>query len=552
MELSVPPGRLRDAFELEGRLVEPGRNKIVGPTGERAVEPKVMDVLCVLAERDGGVATRGELIDEVWGRTHGTDESLTRAISLLRKAVGDVDRDGLIQTVSKRGYRINGVIRLRPATQAAISVPAASRKISILILTLAIVVVSSVIVWVAQQGVDRGRAPLRADGIPIVFDILKPSMGKPLERQLASDLSRQLSASLSRGSLLRVIPQEDRGLAQPATSATLWVSGVVSAEGDRLRVGLALRDGLSGQVLWARDYDRSRSLDARAQDALGQAMAAELYNRILIASKAKLRSQSLSDLKPWQLNLLATWVPGSDEVFLHPHQSGRFWPQVRALQLDPSYAPAHATLSSGLSYDALLTPPPISDRWLASASQHAQEAAALGPFDADVLYALATYSRQIGRRDDAIGQLSRVVAVQPDHPTAALDKIYVEGLCTSRGEQSAAALEGKLAAMSDDNPIRWVILSHLADIHLAQGEYALASAEATASRRVVKSTWNGLTLAMALSATGDVAGATRVSRELKLEWPDLNWRAFASTSLPKWCLGSPPPPQLVAAATRIR
>jgi DNA-binding winged helix-turn-helix (wHTH) protein len=73
----------------------------------RHLEPKVMDVLVALWARSGEVVLRSELLDDLWGAAPlASDESLTRSISLLRKALGDSPREPTyIQTVPKRGYR---------------------------------------------------------------------------------------------------------------------------------------------------------------------------------------------------------------------------------------------------------------------------------------------------------------------------------------------------------------------------------------------------------------------------------------------------------------
>src|SRR5436190_7189427 len=111
-------------FRLRDRLVTPQRNSITGPDGETGVEPKIMAVLCVLAGEPGRVFTRAELIDLVWGTEYGADESLTRAISHLRKALGDTRSEPLvIETISKRGYRLLpsalAQADARPAAQSA-------------------------------------------------------------------------------------------------------------------------------------------------------------------------------------------------------------------------------------------------------------------------------------------------------------------------------------------------------------------------------------------------------------------------------------------------
>lgn len=80
---------------------------IRGSTGVSSLEPKVMAVLQVLVDRAPSVVGRQALIDEVWGSESGGDESLSRAVSLLRKAFGDRrGRQAHIETIPRRGYRL--------------------------------------------------------------------------------------------------------------------------------------------------------------------------------------------------------------------------------------------------------------------------------------------------------------------------------------------------------------------------------------------------------------------------------------------------------------
>src|SRR3990170_4930335 len=97
----------RGPFRLGGFLVDPQRNRLTSADGEVSLQPKAVDLLCTLAEHHGEVLPRAELIDWVWGREFGADESLTRAISQLRKAFGDNrEQPQVIETISKRGYRL--------------------------------------------------------------------------------------------------------------------------------------------------------------------------------------------------------------------------------------------------------------------------------------------------------------------------------------------------------------------------------------------------------------------------------------------------------------
>lgn len=76
-------------------------------TGERlAVEPKAFRVLLILLRNPGKLIPKQELLDAVWGDAAVTENSLARAIALLRRLLGDDARESrFIETVATVGYR---------------------------------------------------------------------------------------------------------------------------------------------------------------------------------------------------------------------------------------------------------------------------------------------------------------------------------------------------------------------------------------------------------------------------------------------------------------
>ena len=65
-----------------------------------------MRVLLALAQRNGDLVTRDELVDEVWGRPT-ADGPIDRRIASLRKAFGDREEPRqYIETLPKMGYRL--------------------------------------------------------------------------------------------------------------------------------------------------------------------------------------------------------------------------------------------------------------------------------------------------------------------------------------------------------------------------------------------------------------------------------------------------------------
>ncbi len=99
---SYPP-----PFLVDGRLVQPDLNRVTGPGGPVRVEPRVMQVLLVLARRPQTVIPREQILDEVWSDQIVGEENLTRAVSELRRIFGDDSRrPRVIETIRNHGYRL--------------------------------------------------------------------------------------------------------------------------------------------------------------------------------------------------------------------------------------------------------------------------------------------------------------------------------------------------------------------------------------------------------------------------------------------------------------
>src|SRR5512144_36787 len=89
-----------------------------------ALSPKLIDLLAHLVSRPGALATKEELLNAIWPDVSVTDNSLTRAISELRDALGDkASSPRYIQTVARRGYRFIGEVVTEAAQALAGAVP---------------------------------------------------------------------------------------------------------------------------------------------------------------------------------------------------------------------------------------------------------------------------------------------------------------------------------------------------------------------------------------------------------------------------------------------
>lgn len=91
-------------------LDQRAREATNGQTTKR-LSPRAMELLAVLAKAGGEVVRRADLLDAVWPDVHVSDESLTQAVTELRRTLGkNKDGSALIETVPKAGYRLASAV----------------------------------------------------------------------------------------------------------------------------------------------------------------------------------------------------------------------------------------------------------------------------------------------------------------------------------------------------------------------------------------------------------------------------------------------------------
>jgi DNA-binding winged helix-turn-helix (wHTH) protein len=116
---SVTLGR-EPAFHLGALEIRPATREVVGAGWRDVLEPRVMQVLVVLARAGGEVVARDDLMTACWeGRVVG-DDALNRAIARIRRIAERPDSGFALDTIRKVGYR------LAPIDYGAIAVAAES------------------------------------------------------------------------------------------------------------------------------------------------------------------------------------------------------------------------------------------------------------------------------------------------------------------------------------------------------------------------------------------------------------------------------------------
>lgn len=108
---AIPAGGSGDAICFGPFLFELPRNRLCRDGVDVYLTPKAAAVLGHLLQRPGELITKDEFLDVVWEGVSVREESLTQAISVIRRAIGDpAQSPGFIETISGEGYRFIGSV----------------------------------------------------------------------------------------------------------------------------------------------------------------------------------------------------------------------------------------------------------------------------------------------------------------------------------------------------------------------------------------------------------------------------------------------------------
>ena len=414
-------------FTLGAFRVDPSRRIIAGPQGEVTVEPKIMAVLQMLAARPGEVVSRREFIESVWATEFGGDESLTRAISQLRKIFGDANGNHrYIETVPRTGYRL----ARRPDEPPE---HAARKRKRIGVISFAVVGALAILVTAVlnsrqQTEVRLPQAPV--DRAPIVVAVLPFEItgGSRDDEPLAFGVADEILSALSRNPSLAVIAgnssfqfrgerKKDLETLGRQLNANYVVDGSLRRSAQGLRIGVHLIDTGSGLVEWSSVLTRPDhefymipgEVAAGVQTALGAEPMPPRPRRDSpdpAAYEAYLFARSLLR-QPLQSN-----IDAAIEQLEH------------AVDLDPDFSEAWSTLAITRAWlgfsegPARATPgAPIWSERMRAGRQNAYMALALDPesVDARVALALIDFREQAVSLSDTVERVQKLVVSAPNH-----------------------------------------------------------------------------------------------------------------------------------------
>jgi len=245
-----PKGRL---LSREGRVV--------------ALPPKAVDTLLFLAENAGAVVEKEEILRRVWKDAFVEDGSLTRTISLLRKALGETDQE-YVATVSKRGYR-----------------------------------------FVANVSRVTDEAPaISTDRLMLIVLPFENLSGEASQEYFSDGLTEEMITQLSRlsperlGVIARTSSMKYKGAKKSIreigqeVGVSHVLEGSVRRGAERVRITAQLIQVLDETHIWAETYERNLGDILKLQSEVAHAVAREI--RIKLTPQERRRLSSAREVSP--------------------------------------------------------------------------------------------------------------------------------------------------------------------------------------------------------------------------------------------------------------
>jgi len=316
-------------FRIGGWDVYPQQNLLKSPEQTKTLEPKVMDVLVFLAERQGEVVSRQQILDAVWREVVVGDEVVSRAVSLLRTELGDDQKNPrYLKTISKRGYSLIADVILTSSNES-ITRRTLRKPFFAIVAVLALALTYLVLV--------------ESDGAPSVAVLPFADISPNGDQQyFGNGMAVELRNELFRLDGLRVaahlFKRTDESLSEIGENldVTTIVEGSIRKNGDQVRITAQLINIADGEILWTEIYNRKLENIFAIQEEIATAVSGALGVRLGVGGVNAYRGAGTRNIEAYEEFLKAPRVFGSEVGIRH---------LKRAIELDPNYAAAWSWLS---------------------------------------------------------------------------------------------------------------------------------------------------------------------------------------------------------------
>jgi TolB-like protein/DNA-binding winged helix-turn-helix (wHTH) protein/Tfp pilus assembly protein PilF len=513
LEAAVPlPSRTFGEFELDCARYELRRK---GKT--LRLERIPMELLLLLAEKDGYVVSRQEIVERLWGKDYSVDSEhgINTAIRKIRTALReDGARPRFIQTVQGKGYRFVADERTAdvgamasseagPPAPEPVVAKAGPRRRRLAAGLISLLSMAALLVGSNFGGIrDRafgGDRPARIRSLAVLP--LANLSGDSSQDYFVDGMTDELITMLAKNSSLRVVSRTSamqyRNARRPLREIAreLGVDGIlegsVERSGSRVHMNVQLLNAASDTHVWAESYDRDLNGALSLPSELSQTIAREVNTA---AAPPEPRRRVDPEAHDAYLRGRYLWFGANDE------ESREYF--EKAIQIQPDYAPAWSGLADFYVVRAVeLAVPPqdvlaqakdaahkaveldsslpeahnslaglylFGDWNLRRADEESLRAIALNPNYAEARHLHCYVLTALNRLDEALEEQKRSTELDP------FARPWALGLALIRARQFDAAVKDlrlRAEAQPQDAAIRFI----LSDVHWQMGtwkEYA--------------------------------------------------------------------------------
>lgn len=360
----MPPSD-SEVFRIGSFILDSRARQLTQGSASVSLGSRAFDLLLALIARQGQLATKDELIAEVWQRSVVDENNLAAQISALRKVLAaDPALAGGLQTVPGRGYRLVAEVKR-----------------------------------IGGKSERRGEAHASPGEPPSLVVLPFVNLSSDIEQSyFAQGLSQTVSTDLSRISGLLVISSataatfEGKAADARQASSELRVRYVLSGSVQRIdrhvRINAQLADGRSGMQIWSDLFDGDTADLFSLQDLITGRIANSIGREIFVAAA---RDGESRDISPTSSDLFMRGIAADNR----PQSLKTLQEQevlfARAVELDPGNCEALARLSRAITLQvtqAHASPLQKLDA-LSRGAEFAERALALDPGNARAHYAVA-------------------------------------------------------------------------------------------------------------------------------------------------------------------
>ena len=311
-------------FSFENYSLDTDRRELRCGDSLVSLQPQVFDLLEYLIRNRARVASKDDLIANVWGGRIVSESALTTRINAARSAIGDTgDEQRLIRTVSRKGVRfVATVAEDRPAAAPP------------------------------PPGAGEESPPLDCADRPSIAVLPFQNMsGDPEQEYFADGMVEEIITGLSRTKWVSVTSRnstfiyKNQAIAAQDVAAKFGVryvlEGSVRKSANRVRITTQLIDAKADVHLWADQYDRVIEDVFAVQD--------EITMRVIGAIEPSLRKAEIDRVRrqrPHNLSAYDLVLRSLPSVFAQmPKDAAVAIPLLEgAVKLQPDYGAAHAFL----------------------------------------------------------------------------------------------------------------------------------------------------------------------------------------------------------------